>query len=145
MDVRASNASVQPIGPEPDDERLGYAAAGLRERIYVAFVSLAVLLTLGGHGKHVTASGPDERASGTSAQKFSEPPPRARSFSPILRPGLDSQTRWLAASSSAGGYICMSTNREKCPWNATVIVSVGPLRCLATMRSASPARGDSFS
>lgn len=35
----------------------------------------------------------------------------------------------------------MSANREKCPWNATVIVRVGPFLCLATMRSASPARG----
>ena len=39
----------------------------------------------------------------------------------------------------------MSVNREKWPWKATVMVSVGPLRCLATMRSASPARGESFS
>ena len=39
----------------------------------------------------------------------------------------------------------MSAKREKWPWNATVIVSVGPLRCLATIRSASPARGLSFS
>lgn len=39
-------------------------------------------------------------------------------------------------------YACtMSANREKWPWNATVTVRVGPLRCLATMRSASPARG----
>lgn len=35
-------------------------------------------------------------------------------------------------------YCGMSTNRENIPWNATVMVSVGPLRCLATMRSASP-------
>lgn len=39
----------------------------------------------------------------------------------------------------------MSVKREKWPWKATVIVSVGPLRCLATIRSASPARGLSFS
>jgi len=45
------NASV-----EPDGERLEHAAAGLRERIYVAFVSLAVLLTLSGYGEHVTAA-----------------------------------------------------------------------------------------
>jgi len=51
----------------------------------------------------------------------------------------------LHAASQQSSYICMSTKREKCPWNATVMVSVGPLRCLATMRSASPARGDSFS
>jgi hypothetical protein len=55
MDMGTSNASVQPIEPEPDHDRLEYAAAGLRERIYVAFVSLAVLLTLSGHDKHVTA------------------------------------------------------------------------------------------
>jgi len=35
-------------------------------------------------------------------------------------------------------YCGMSTNRENIPWNATVIVSVGPLRCFATIRSASP-------
>lgn len=35
-------------------------------------------------------------------------------------------------------YCGMSTNRENIPWNATVMVSVGPLRCFATMRSASP-------
>ena len=39
----------------------------------------------------------------------------------------------------------MSVKREKWPWNATVMVSVGPLRCFATIRSASPARGESFS
>lgn len=39
----------------------------------------------------------------------------------------------------------MSVKREKWPWKATVIVSVGPLRCFATIRSASPARGLSFS
>jgi len=38
-----------------------------------------------------------------------------------------------------------STKREKWPWKPTVRVSVGPLRCLAMMRSASPARGLSFS
>jgi hypothetical protein len=30
----------------------------------------------------------------------------------------------------------MSVKREKWPWKATVTVSVGPLRCLATIRSA---------
>ena len=35
-------------------------------------------------------------------------------------------------------YCGMSTNRENIPWNATVMVSVGPLRCFATIRSASP-------
>ena len=35
-------------------------------------------------------------------------------------------------------YCGISTNRENIPWNATVMVSVGPLRCFATMRSASP-------
>lgn len=39
----------------------------------------------------------------------------------------------------------MSAKREKCPWKPTVMVPVGPLRCLATMKSASPARGLSFS
>lgn len=39
----------------------------------------------------------------------------------------------------------MSTKRENMPWKATVMVSVGPLRCLATMKSASPWRGLSFS
>lgn len=39
----------------------------------------------------------------------------------------------------------MSAKREYMPWNATVTVLVGPLRCLATIRSASPARGLSFS
>ncbi len=43
------------------------------------------------------------------------------------------------------GQIAMSTKRDRCSWAATVIVSVGPFRCLATMKSASPARGDSLS
>ena len=39
----------------------------------------------------------------------------------------------------------MGANREYWPWKVTVTVSVGPLRCLARMRSASPLRGDSGS
>jgi hypothetical protein len=39
----------------------------------------------------------------------------------------------------------MGANREYCPWKVTVTVSVGPLRCLARIRSASPLRGDSGS
>ena len=39
----------------------------------------------------------------------------------------------------------MSVKREFAPWNATVTVAVGPLRCLATIRSASPGRELSFS
>jgi Phosphotransferase enzyme family len=50
-----------------------------------------------------------------------------------------------SARRSMGQPIAMSTNRERWSWAATVIVSVGPLRCLATMKSASPARGDSLS
>lgn len=47
---------------------------------------------------------------------------------------------------TAPRYIgAMSANREYMPWKATVTVLVGPLRCLATIRSASPARGLSFS
>ncbi len=45
----------------------------------------------------------------------------------------------------AGQLIAMSTKRDRCSWAATVTVSVGPFRCLATMKSASPARGDSLS
>jgi len=45
----------------------------------------------------------------------------------------------------AAGQIAMSMKRERCSCAATVTVSVGPLRCLATMKSASPARGDSLS
>jgi hypothetical protein len=39
----------------------------------------------------------------------------------------------------------MGANREYWPWKVTVTVSVGPLRCLARIRSASPLRGDSGS
>jgi hypothetical protein len=39
----------------------------------------------------------------------------------------------------------MGAKREYWPWNVTVTVSVGPLRCLARIRSASPLRGDSGS
>ena len=39
----------------------------------------------------------------------------------------------------------IGANREYCPWNVTVTVSVGPLRCLARMKSASPLRADSGS
>jgi len=42
-------------------------------------------------------------------------------------------------------FVAMLVKRLKCPWNATTIVSVGPFRCLATIRSASPSRGESFS
>lgn len=38
----------------------------------------------------------------------------------------------------------MSTNRVRCNWEATVTVSRLPARFLATMKSASPARGDSW-
>lgn len=60
-------------------------------------------------------------------------------------------TRWWERpirsrrGTSAETQLGMSTNRENIPWNATVMVSVGPLRCLATMKSASPWRGLSFS
>jgi hypothetical protein len=39
----------------------------------------------------------------------------------------------------------IGAKREYCPWKVTVTVSVGPLRCLARMKSASPLRGDSGS
>jgi CubicO group peptidase (beta-lactamase class C family) len=39
----------------------------------------------------------------------------------------------------------MGAKREYWPWKVTVTVSVGPLRCLARIRSASPLRGDSGS
>ena len=39
----------------------------------------------------------------------------------------------------------IGANREYWPWKVTVTVSVGPLRCLARIRSASPLRGDSGS
>jgi len=39
----------------------------------------------------------------------------------------------------------IGAKREYWPWNVTVTVSVGPLRCLARIRSASPFRGDSGS
>jgi NAD(P)-dependent dehydrogenase (short-subunit alcohol dehydrogenase family) len=39
----------------------------------------------------------------------------------------------------------IGAKREYWPWKVTVTVSVGPLRCLATIRSASPLRGDSGS
>ena len=39
----------------------------------------------------------------------------------------------------------IGANREYWPWNVTVTVSVGPLRCLARMKSASPLRADSGS
>src|ERR1700730_8943316 len=39
----------------------------------------------------------------------------------------------------------MLANRDRCSWCATVTVLVGPLRCLARMRSASPPRGSSRS
>ena len=58
---------------------------------------------------------------------------------------LDSMSTNQAADDSFPYWFGMSTNRENMPWNATVIVSVGPLRCLATMKSASPWRGLSFS
>ncbi len=48
----------------------------------------------------------------------------------------------IAASSQP---LAISTNLLKCSWCATVIVAVGPLRCLPTMMSASPARGSSRS
>lgn len=58
-------------------------------------------------------------------------------------------SRFTQGSSGSDNYPkspgAMSVKREKWPWKATVTVSVGPLRCLATMRSASPARGESFS
>jgi hypothetical protein len=41
--------------------------------------------------------------------------------------------------------MAMSTKRDRWSCAATVTVSVGPLRCFATMKSASPARGDSLS
>ncbi len=46
--------------------------------------------------------------------------------------------RQVMCAATQPPYCGMSTNRENIPWNATVIVSVGPLRCFATMRSASP-------
>src|SRR5215217_1036130 len=39
----------------------------------------------------------------------------------------------------------IGANREYWPWKVTVTVSVGPLRCLERIRSASPLRGDSGS
>ena len=52
----------------------------------------------------------------------------------------------IARSRQRTGQVgAMSTKRLKWPWKATVTVAVGPLRCLATMKSASPARGDSRS
>jgi hypothetical protein len=48
-------------------------------------------------------------------------------------------------SAAHPAQIAMSTKRDRCSCAATVIVSVGPFRCLATMKSASPARGDSLS
>ena len=39
----------------------------------------------------------------------------------------------------------MGANREYWPWKVTVTVSVGPLRCLDRIRSASPLRADSGS
>lgn len=49
--------STASTAPRPDEtgDRLQRAAGELRERIYVAFVSLAVILTLSGHGHDVTA------------------------------------------------------------------------------------------
>lgn len=41
--------------------------------------------------------------------------------------------------------MAMSTKRDRWSCAATVTVSVGPFLCLATMKSASPARGDSLS
>jgi hypothetical protein len=39
----------------------------------------------------------------------------------------------------------IGAKREYWPWKVTATVSVGPLRCLARIRSASPLRGDSWS
>jgi hypothetical protein len=50
--------------------------------------------------------------------------------------------------SAASAYrlrAAIGANREYWPWNVTVTVSVGPLRCLARMKSASPLRADSGS
>lgn len=59
----------------------------------------------------------------------------------------DSSTHAMKASSITAGhrYRCMSTKRLRAPWKATGRVSVAPLRCLAMMKSASPARGDCLS
>ncbi|WP_460790838.1 hypothetical protein [Microbacterium lacusdiani] len=45
---------------------------------------------------------------------------------------------WSPYAKSFAG--AMSAKRLKWPWNATSMVAVGPLRCLATIRSASPGR-----
>jgi D-alanyl-D-alanine carboxypeptidase len=54
----------------------------------------------------------------------------------------------VRSPSPHGGYrlrAAIGANREYWPWKVTVTVSVGPLRCLARIRSASPLRGDSAS
>jgi hypothetical protein len=42
-------------------------------------------------------------------------------------------------------HLAMLANRDRCSWWATVTVLVGPLRCLAIIKSASPPRGSSRS
>jgi hypothetical protein len=51
--------------------------------------------------------------------------------------------RCVRVSSTTGIYNCLAmfAKRDRCSWCATVMVLVGPLRCLARIRSASPARG----
>lgn len=51
----------------------------------------------------------------------------------------------LSVPRVAAPYRCMSTKRLIAPWKATGMTSVAPLRCLATMKSASPALGDDLS
>lgn len=68
-----------------------------------------------------------------------------RSTMPCSRiaPEPASRSTWTLHSPYCPG--AMSAKRLKWPWKPTVMVRVGPFRCLAMMRSASPARGLSFS
>lgn len=61
----------------------------------------------------------------------------------LVQPRISGHVVWQLDKLAGGrqqqaAYCGMSTNRENIPWNATVMVSVGPLRCFATIRSASP-------
>jgi hypothetical protein len=90
---------------------------------------------------------PSVRADAASVRRSSHPAPVGTGDAPYSRihhvPAIFCKVRPI--STTTPRQCAMFENREYCPSNATEMVSVRPLRCLATMRSASPARGDSLS
>ena len=134
------------LGFEALDGADGWFGNASASTMPTAMTTTSAALAMIIHGRRRRAPGPGASSASVGVSSSSTPEVWSRNRAADMGVSGDSAQELCATRSSdryeSGGR---STKREKWPWNPTSIVLVGPFRCLATMKSARPARGLSAS